>query len=121
MTRVTLYTAAPEPFAGYLAGCGWEVGPDGDLVVVLGDRPLSAADERALLAHADAGCPLVLAGAATPALLDRAGVVAVGATVPHELRVRLGADAGDVGARFGDELLVTGSLRLVDKVTDDTA
>jgi predicted dehydrogenase len=136
MVRATVLhdgAAGADAFAGYAARCGWEVstGPAitgvPDIVVVAYERPPDPAVERALVAYADGGGAVVLAGPTVAAwhesraLLDRAGVMPTGPTVPHEIRVTPGRDAGDVAARMGGDLLVTGPLLLVGKTTDDTA
>jgi predicted dehydrogenase len=136
MTRLTVVNVATAPetvasagaFAQYAARCGWTVTSalDGaaDLAVVFADGP-PGEPERALRAYADGGGVVVLAGPTAAAwcdapLVERAGLLPLGPTVPHELRVRPGPDAGDVAARMGGDVYVTGPLLLVDKVTDDT-
>ncbi|HEU0131758.1 MAG TPA: Gfo/Idh/MocA family oxidoreductase [Mycobacteriales bacterium] len=130
------HPGAAEAFAGYARRCGCTVeeraSADGlagsallDVVVVLSDRPPSVETERALAAYADRGGVLVLAGPTAAAwrestgLLERAGLVPLGPTVPHELRVRPGRDAGDVAARLDGDLLTHGPLLLLEKVLDD--
>jgi scyllo-inositol 2-dehydrogenase (NADP+) len=126
---------AADAFAAYAARCGWAVTPlaldalgsaaPGDAVVVLAGTAPSDSAERALAAYLDGGGTAVLAGPTAAAwrdsaLLSRAGVVPATSTVAHEMRVRPGRDAGDVAARLDGDVLVTGPLLLVDKVTDDT-
>jgi predicted dehydrogenase len=126
-------SAAAAAFADYAARCGLAVSvlPAGEVaaaeaVVVFSDRPVSRDAERALLAYLDGGGVVVLAGPTVAAwrdataLLGRAGVLPLGPTVEHELRVRPGPRAGDVTARMGGELLVPDALLRVEKVTDDT-
>jgi scyllo-inositol 2-dehydrogenase (NADP+) len=145
MSRLTLLTdlaapgaaAAAASFAGYAARCGCEVSAvDGadrlasapllDAVVVLSDRPPAPDVERALAAYADRGGVLVLAGPTAAAwrdavgLFERAGLLPLGPTVAHEIRVRPGPAGGDVAARLGGDLYVTDPLLLVEKVTDGT-
>jgi predicted dehydrogenase len=127
--------AAVAAFAAYLARCGYVVsvvplaglaglaGPAPGAVVVFSDRPPGPDVERFLAGYSGtvvlAG-PTVAAWRESTALLDRAGVLALGPTVEHELRVRPGPQAGDVAARMGGDLLVTDALLRVAKTVDDT-
>jgi predicted dehydrogenase len=132
MSRITV---VPDPATGdvaaavaaYLRRCGDTVsigGPyDGDAVVVLSAVAPSAGVESSLVSYLDGGGVVLLAGPALDAwrdtaLAERAGVLPGAVTVAHEMRVRPGPDAGDVAARMGGDLLVTGPLLLVEKVTD---
>jgi predicted dehydrogenase len=128
MSGVTLVGDGSGALGEYLRRCGEDVtvgGSYGDAVVVVSSAPPSAEEDAALAAYADSGGVVVLAGPTLAAWRDsavaeRSGVWPGAVTVPHEMRVRPGPDAGDVAARMGGDLLVTGPLLLVDKVTDDT-
>jgi predicted dehydrogenase len=110
-----------------VSGVGGIEGP-GTPVVVVSDQPPAPETVRAVLARLDAGGTVILAGPtvaawreATP-LLERAGLLPLGPTVEHELRVRPGPAglAGGVAARMGGDLLVNDVLLRMEKVTDDT-
>ncbi len=132
MSRLNLVVdptvAAGDALAAYLRRCGDDVvlgGPlDGDAAVVVTDHAPSSGMESALAAYADAGGVVLLAGRTLAAWRDtafagRAGLLPGAETVPHEMRVRPGPAAGDVAARMGGDVLVTGPLLLVDKASDD--
>jgi scyllo-inositol 2-dehydrogenase (NADP+) len=72
----------------------------------------------ALGAPAPAGLPALLVGP-EPVDADAAGVVLGRLTPVHEVRVRPGADAGDVMARSGGDVLLHDRWPLVEKTADD--
>ncbi|HEU5034731.1 MAG TPA: Gfo/Idh/MocA family oxidoreductase [Mycobacteriales bacterium] len=123
-----MLAAAVARLRAHLGDCGFSVTDDiraVDAVVVWSDRnfPLSRVEE--LVAGSGPARPLLLAGTSVAAhaecapVLDAAGVVASDVLPVHPLRLRPGADAGQVTARLdGDVLLTDGWLRL-DKVVDD--
>jgi scyllo-inositol 2-dehydrogenase (NADP+) len=107
------------PLAEHLRRCGLQVDPglDGEVVVVLGPDRLDETAEDRLLAP---GRPVLLVGPTmSTALSDAAGLVPRELTPAHEVRVRPGPDAGDVGARLGGDVLLHDRWPLQDKVADD--
>ena len=122
LTRVSVLSTDPElhaPLLGYLARCGLVVddGLGGDVVLVLGPDRLSESLEDAVLSET---APVLVVGPTmSTALTDAAGLVPGPLTPLHEIRVRPGPAAGDVGARLGGDLLVTDRWPVQDKVADD--
>lgn len=118
LARVSVL-GAPEALVGYLRRAGLTVGDGlgGDVVVVVGPERLDEALEDQLLALP---APVLLVGPTmSTALSDAAGLVPRELTPAHEVRVRPGPDAGDVGARLGGDVLLTDRWPLQDKVADD--
>ena len=107
--------------ADHLRRCGLTVTPgldaDADAVLVLGADRLDEAQEDAVLAAAAA--VLLVGPTMSTALSDAAGLVPRELTPEHEIRVRPGPDAGDVGARLGGDVLLRDRWPLQDKVADD--
>ena len=86
-------------------------------MLVTGADRLTDAVEDALLASA---APVLVVGPTmSSAVTDAAGLVPGRLTPLHEVRVRPGPAAGDVGSRLGGDLLVTEQWPLQDKVADD--
>ncbi|GAC1440520.1 MAG: hypothetical protein NVSMB55_05500 [Mycobacteriales bacterium] len=111
--------ARHAPLLGYLARTGLEVteGFDGDVVLVLGSEGLSEPDEDVLLAL---DRPVLFVGPTmSTAITDAAGLVPGRLSPVHEIRVRPGADAGDVAARLGGDLVVTDLWPVQEKVADE--
>ena len=128
LTRVSLVacSSARDRSAGlldYLRAAGVGVvdpGAPADAVLVLGAGTMEERQEDGALAAAAGGTPVLLVDATmSTALSDAAGLVLGPLTPPHEIRVRPGADAGDVGARLGGDLLLHDRWPLVDKLGDD--
>jgi scyllo-inositol 2-dehydrogenase (NADP+) len=118
MTTVSLL-GADGPLSAHLRRCGLSVpaGLDGDVVLVLDPDRLDDATEDRLLGL---GRPVLLVGPTmSTALSDAAGLVPRELTPEHEVRVRPGPDAGDVGARLGGDVLLHDRFPLQDKVADD--
>ena len=123
MNRVSLIGPAPA-LGSYLGRCGLDVVEDlvddAAAVVVVGAADLAERLEDVLLTRAAAGTPVLLIGPTmSTALTDAAGLVPGRVTPVHEVRVRPGHDAGDVGARLGGDLVVTDRWPLQEKVADD--
>ena len=105
--------------AAHLRRCGLSVlpGSAGDVVLVLGAERLDEAAEDALLAL---DRPVLLVGPTmSTALSDAAGLLPGQLTPEHEVRVRPGPGARDVGARLGGDVLLRDRFPLQDKVADD--
>ena len=112
-------TPAAEELVSHLRRCGLDVrpGPEGDVVLVLGTDGLPEAVEDALLADPR---PVLLVGPRmSTALTDAAGLVPADLTPLHEVRVRPGADAGEVMARSAGDVVVHDRWTLQEKVADD--
>ena len=118
--RVSLLGPAPA-LASYLARCGLEVLPNLDpaaaAVVVMGASELPEVLEDRLLGLT---VPVLLVGPmASTAMTDAAGLVPGRLTPVHQVRVRTGADAGQVMDRSGGDMIVTDRWPLQEKVADD--
>ena len=105
----------------YLSRCGLDVrtglDPAADVVLVAGAQDLAETVEDQLLALS---VPVLLVGpTASTALTDAAGLVPGRLAPVHEVRVRPGADGGDVMARSGGDVLLTDRWPLQEKVADD--
>ncbi len=117
--------AGPERVLDYLRATGLGVTTGLDLsaaaVLVLGAGALSEAAEDAVLATARRGTPVLLVGPTmSTALSDAAGLLPGRLLAIHPVRLRPGAQAGEVTARLGgDELLLTDCWPVQDKVADD--
>ncbi len=121
MTTVSLLGTAPA-LAAYLERCGCRVRADldgdvGDVVLVVGADTLSEDLEDRLLSLA---VPVLFVGpTASTAVTDRAGLVPAALTPVHEVRLRPGAQAGQVMDRSGGDVLVRDRWPLQEKVADD--
>jgi scyllo-inositol 2-dehydrogenase (NADP+) len=118
VSRLCLLGTAPD-LASYLRRCGLEVTDDlrADAVLVVGTGDLPEALEDRLLAL---DVPVLLVGpTASTALTDAAGLVPGRLTPLHEVRVRPGADAGQVMDRSGGDVLLRERWPLQEKVADD--
>lgn len=128
-SRDAAFVAAVEELGGYLRRCGVDIVTSGSAqshaVLVFADRPGDDAAEEALLAHAERGGAVLLAGPTVDAwrgstrLLEAAGLGPGRRTPIHEIRVRPGPDGAEVAARFGGELLLTDRWVPAEKVADD--
>jgi scyllo-inositol 2-dehydrogenase (NADP+) len=122
LTRVCVLSSDPSlhaPLVDYLRRAGIDIGTGlgGDLVLVLGPDALSEATEDALLALE---VPVLVVGPTmSTAITDAAGLVPGRLTPRHEIRVRSGPAAGDVGARLGGDVLLTDVWPVREKVADD--
>jgi scyllo-inositol 2-dehydrogenase (NADP+) len=120
--------------ARHLDLCGWsmivtdpraEVPADVDLVLVWSDRPCAEGVAAGLVAFAERGGVVLLLGPTVGAwqdnddLLELAGLLPGAATPQHEIRLRPGADAGEVTQRFDGDVVLTDRWQLLDKVADD--
>jgi predicted dehydrogenase len=122
LTRVSVISTEPathRPLLDYLTRTGLTVtsGRDGDVVLVLGADDLAESVEDALLAESRP--TLVVGPTMSTALTDAAGLVPGQLTPRHEIRVRPGPAAEQVGARMDGDLIVTDRWPVQDKVADD--
>ena len=95
-----------------------EVAGDVDCFLVLGDAP-GTGDVGAVLDALAQRAPLLVAGSliTDAQVAEGAGVSPTVVTPPHQIRVR---PANGVDPRRLDDLLVSGSLVITDKVSDDS-
>ncbi len=127
--------AAVEDVASFLRRCGVPVtssaelpatgGPTPDAVMVFTDRRPEAGVDRQVGDLLRAGVPLLLAGPTldawrgVEAVTEAAGLLPGATTRRHEVRVRMGPDAGELVARMDGDLVVDDRWVLMDKVADD--
>ncbi len=132
LVRVDLLVLGDE--TGVMAGALTRAG----FTVATGEVPAAGADRVvAILAYrvapfetdplreaAAGGVPVLLAGDALldlgpdSPLADDAGLLVGTGTRRHEVRVRPGPDAGELAARYGPDVVLTGTWAVPDKVAD---
>jgi scyllo-inositol 2-dehydrogenase (NADP+) len=120
--------------ARHLDLCGWsmtvteplaEVPADVDLVLVWSDQSCAEGVAAGLVAFAERGGTVLLLGPTVGAwqdnddLLELAGLLPGAPTPQHEIRLRPGADAGELTRRFDGDVVLTDRWQLLDKVSDD--
>jgi scyllo-inositol 2-dehydrogenase (NADP+) len=130
-TDAAVPEAATRSLAASLVRAGWQVDErpldslapeDGDVIAVVADSPLVPAVEELL---SRSGTPMLLLGPTLAAwrgselVATGAGVLGGERTPVHEVRVRPGADGGEVSRRLAGDVLVRDAVTLVDKVYDD--